>query len=277
RLDVYPGAGGFDDDPDYQPAPNFLSGLVPQSTPLDACTFDPEGGGSLTVAQNPYLGPGRHPPNGTAPLDHMGYPRDTCAYPAADGSAPPHNCIAVPPAGSDLAPGTALGTGQWDLETYLAFHHPDVAFPGAGFNVCASNSCRLGDDATVDRDGDGRLSRWEVYRWEATTDHPPRLGRAQCFAAGVALPQPPFDPARRPDRRLLGAVVVNCNAAAASGVVALERGGVPLAGHDPVVNLFLSEAAGELAADHLYLEIVPAAAIDGVPALRRRDRVVLRE
>ncbi|MFQ5467477.1 MAG: hypothetical protein ACE5DS_05005, partial [Kiloniellaceae bacterium] len=180
---------------------------------------------------------------------------------------------AVPPPGSGLSTGSPLGTGIWDLPAYLAFHHPGIGFESAGFNRCAGAGCRLGDDGAVDLDGDRRLSRWEVYRWELG-GRPPTLGRAQCFAAGGAsLPLAPFDPARDGDRRLLGALVVNCGAVAAAPAGL----GVPLAGGDPAVALFLSEAAGELSPDLLYGEFVAPSAIGGPPPLKVRDRLVLRE
>jgi len=107
RMDIYPSGGGFAGDPDFQPSPNSLTGLVPATGAAPGtCSFDAGGGGgTLALPDNPFLGPDRHPPNGTAPLDHMGYPRDNCAYLRADGTAPPDNCIAVPPVGSDIAPG----------------------------------------------------------------------------------------------------------------------------------------------------------------------------
>ena len=131
----------------------------------------------------------------------------------------------------------------------------------------------------MDLDGDRRLSRWEMYRWE-TRDHLPDFGRPQCFGGGAArLPQPPATDPRVPDRRLLGGVVVNCGALARTGraiedVVDLHAG---LARPDPVVTLFLTEAMGELAPDAVYAEIVGPAAIKGPPVAVSRTRIVLNE
>ncbi|MFQ5772982.1 MAG: pilus assembly protein TadG-related protein [Kiloniellaceae bacterium] len=303
RMDIYPkgGARDFADDPDYQPSPNFLTGLVPDpaavlSVPasglgtgpaevvetLAACDFDAAAGGrngALRVPDHPFLGPGRHAPNGAEPLDHMGYPRDNCAYPEASGTAPPDNCILAPPADAGLAGGSPLGTGLWDLEAYMAHHHPAVSFTTSRFNVCPAAGCRIGADGTVDLDGDGRLSRWEVYSWEKR-GHPPKFGRPQCFGGGQApLPQPPAGAPGVPDRRLLGALVANCRALAAAFGGVGKSGGepLPLAGTDPAVNLFLTEAVGELAADAFYAEIVAPAALDEAGALGVRDRIVLYE
>jgi len=93
------------------------------------------------------------------------------------------------------------------------------------------------------------------------------------------LPQPPADGARVADRRLLGAVFANAKAIAATmGPGALDSGvPVPLAGGNPVVGLFLSEAWGELAPDAFYAEIVDSGAVPGAAAMRLRDRVVLNE
>ena len=271
RLDIYPDATQSR-DPVRQPSPNSLSGLVPLAGGTSgACDFP----GALTAPARPYLGPARHAPQGAEPLDHLGYPRDTCAYPRADGTAPPDNCMAVPPPG--LPAGRALGNGVWDLPAYMAHHHPALELGTWDFNRCPLGACALGGDLGVDLDGDGRLSRWEVYRWELAGNLP-RFGRAQCFGGG-ALPQPPADSPRATDRRLLGALVVNCSAVtAALGAEALTGAGpVPLAGGTPALHLFLSEAVGELAPDALYAEIVAPQAITGAPALVARDRVVLRE
>lgn len=277
RLDIYPGAAAAL-DPETQPSPNFLSGLVPApgavvGGALQACDFP----GALVHPARPFLGPNRHPPAGSAPLDHMGYPRDNCAYPRADGSAPPDNCMAVPPPGGPG--GQALGTGVWDLPAYMAHHHPTLDVTGWDFNTCPMGACDLAGDGGVDRDKDRRLSRWEVYAWERTAASP-RFGRPQCFGGGSAvLPQAPADSPRASDRRLLGAVVANCRAIAAGfGAQALTDGqAVPLASGMSNVTLFLNEAAGELAPDALYVEIVDPTAIAGTRPLVLRDRVVLSE
>lgn len=280
RLDIYSGSTAtLTDDPAFQPSPNFLTGLVPADGAVvggafAACDFP----GALTIPANPFLGPGRHAPDGTAPLDHVGYPRDNCAYPRADGDAPADNCIAVPPEGGGIPPGRPVGTGVWDLPAYMTYHHPGIDLAGWSYNACPGAGCRLGG-IDVDLDHDGRLSRWEVYTWELA-GRPPRLDRPQCFGGGAgALPQAPFDPARIADRRLLGAVVANCAAIeAAFGGVPLDGSTpVPLAGGDRVINLFLSEAVGELAPNAIYAEIVTPAAIPAVAAVRPRDRIVLRE
>ena len=249
RMDIYPAddVAGRSFDPRFQPSPNYLTGLV----------ADPGGACALTVPDNPFLGPGRHPPHGTEPLDHVGYPRDDCAYTEA----------------------CALGDGLWDLDAYMAHHHPGVVVNTVVGNLCPASGCSIGGARDVDLDGDRRLSRWEVHRWELG-GHLPDFGRPQCFGGGTAsLPQPPATDPRVPDRRLLGGVVVNCGALAHSGraiedVVDLHAG---LARPDPVVTLFLTEAMGELAPDALYAEIVGPAAIDGPPVAVSRTRVVLNE
>ncbi len=279
RLDIYAGPGPSL-DPDFQPSPNFLSGLVPQAGAvaggkLLACDFP----GALEPAAQPFLGPGRHPPLGTEPLEHVGYPRDNCAYPRADGTAPSDNCMAVPPGGSGLPAGRALGSGTWDLPAYMAHHHPALEFSGWTFNACPAGACRLGADGAVDLDGNGRLSRWEVNVWEQD-GHPPIYGRPQCFGGGTAaLPQAPADSPRAADRRLLGAVAANCQAiVTAFGANALRGDRVlPLASGTPTLSLFLSEAVGELAPDALYVEILGSRAVTGTPPLVTRDRVVLSE
>lgn len=279
RLDIYSGPGPSR-DPEFQPSPNFLSGLVPQAGAvvdgsLMACDFP----GALGPAAHPYLGPGRHPPLGTAPLDHLGYPRDNCAYPLAGGGAPADSCMVSTPSGSGLPEGQALGSGVWDLPAYMAFHHPSLDFTGWSFNACPLGGCRLGGDAAVDLDENRRLSRWEVYKWERN-GQAPNFGRPQCFGAGTAaLPQAPADSPRAADRRLLGALVVNCQAIAAAFGASVFSGEavLPLASGASTLSLFLSEAVGELAPGALYAEIVAPAAVTGAPPLVTRDRVVLSE
>ncbi len=279
RLDIYTGPGPSL-DPEFQPSPNYLSGLVPQPGAvagggLLACDFP----GALGPAAQPFLGPGRHPPLGGEPLDHVGYPRDNCTYPLAGGAAAPESCMAIPPSGSGLPAGKALGTGDWDLPAYMAFHHPALEFAGWSFNTCPLGVCRLGGDSAVDLDENRQLSRWEVYIWERK-GHPPNYGRPQCFGGGTAaLPQAPADSPRAADRRLLGAVVMNCQAIATAfgaGVLSTEAV-LPLASGTSTLNLFLSEAVGELAPGALYAEIVGPAAVTGAPPLVSRDRVVLSE
>ncbi len=279
RLDIY-SEPGPSRDPAFQPSPNFLSGLVPQAGAvvdgeLADCSFP----GALVPAAQPYLGPGRHPPFGTAPLDHVGYPRDNCAYPLAGGGAPADSCMAGAPGGSELPGGQALGSGDWDLPAYMAFHHPSLDFAGWSFNACPTGGCRLGGDNAVDLDENNHLSRWEVYKWERNGPAP-NFGRPQCFGAGTAvLPQAPADSPRASDRRLLGALVANCQAIATAfgaGVFSAESV-LPLAGGASTLSLFLSEAVGELAPGVLYAEIVAPVAVTGVPPLVTRDRVVLSE
>jgi len=278
RLDIYAGLGRSL-DPEFQPSPNFLSGLVPRpgavvDGSLLACGFP----GTLEPAAQPFLGPGRHPPLGTEPLDHVGYPRDNCAYPLADGTAPANSCIAVSPESSGLPAGAALGSGVWDLPAYMAFHHPALEFAGWAFNACPGGVCALGGDNTTDLDENHRLSRWEVYVWERS-GRPPNFGRPQCFGGGTAvLPQAPADSPRAADRRLLGAVVANCQAiATAYGAGVLRTGAaLPLASGTSTINLFLSEAVGELAPDALYAEFV-GPTVTSAPPLVVRNRVVLSE
>jgi hypothetical protein len=272
RLDIYARAEDAL-DAGLQPSTNYLTGLIPADGAvidgsLLACDFP----GALEAPLQPYLGPGRHAPHGAVPLEHLGYPRDNCAYPGAGGSAPPDDCMAT-------GGGRALGTGVWDLPAYMAHHHPGQDFSSWSFNACPSAGCGLNGGTAEDLDGDGRLSRWEVYRWELA-GNPPRFGRPQCFGGGtVPLPAPPADSPRASDRRLLSAAVANCGAIAATlGAGALTDGqALPLARGDAVLHLFLSEAVGELAPNAFYAEIVDPKAIVGPTPVRVRDRVVLHE
>lgn len=331
RLDVYPSNSDEDSDYDYQPSPNFLTGLVPDTSGfpvdgggnpilpanLDDCDFsvtsgNPGGVGALKKPDNQYLGPwmwdsaaGDWAASVTPP-DHMGYPRDDCAYLTQAGTAPSPNCIFSPPPSSGITPGTQAGDGLWAFEAYMRMQHPNVVVPvtfdptncGAGECYLPSNdsgTAGLNSGVPADLNGDGKLSRWELYNWENLDENldgaPDNLpdsiengmaayNRPRCFGSpSDSIPDNPFVLGTTPDRRLVGVAVANCNAIeeAGGGIGKNEKKPLPLASQTPAVNMFLTEAVGELDPQSFYGELVGPEANVGQSAIEVFDRIVLYE
>jgi Putative Flp pilus-assembly TadE/G-like len=300
RLDIY--APGLDrTDVNLQPAVNTIKGLVlpPGWSPgTGQCRYTTVGGivdagvSDWLPPANAYDGPGLHAnltnPTGPAynPIDSMGYPRDACAYPASlvdvgvfgpiqGGVA---GCLYLPAPGDPTPPGDQVGTGQYDLATYLAVQHPGVIEADL-----IADGADLPNSLIPFRAPDGRISRWELYTWEkrivgGVYPNLPAGGAPKCyrpgetFGAGYTLPEPPA--VNQPDRRLLLAAVVN----SASTFGAQTR--APRAGPIGSVAIFLTEPVGTLTPDGIYGEIVdPRSLGDGTGAgfALFRDRVVLVE
>lgn len=300
RLDIF--AAGLDrTDAALQPAVNAIKGLVLPpgwTSGTGQCRYttvaglaDPSLSDWLPPA-NAYDGPGRHAnlsdPAGADynPIDTLGYPRDACAYPASqvdetvfgpilDGVG---GCLFLPPPGDPTPPGAQIGSGQYDLATYLAVHHPGVSEADL-----IADGADLPNALRPYRAPDGRISRWELYTWEAravagTYPNLPAAGIPQCyrpgdaFGTGYTLPEPPA--VAQPDRRLLLAAVVNTANAGGAQTAA------PRAAPVGSIAIFLTEPMGSLVPDGLYGEIVdPRALGDGTGAgfALFRDRVVLIE
>ena len=308
RLDIYPNGGATDYESleNYRPSPNPLTGIArdPGGNPAN-CDFNPVGsGGALKkmgqLGMDQYLGELRsdgspmHVPAGadfTPPIDHMGYPRDRCAYvdetgaPVVDDfdvdnhiSGYGDHCIYAPPAGSGITAGEQVGSGWWDFDTYWDYHHPGENRPGNPFD-CALTGCELGaGNVDVDNapygDGNGRISRWEVYNYELT-DYPDNLPD---FQYSMCYDNPPPAPVS-PDRRSIGIAIGNCNAMidAGGGIGKNKNKPLPLAGTNPAVNVFLSEAIGELTDNAWYGELIDPAGADGanLTSVNLVDRIVL--
>ena len=319
RLDIYPSNGpiNFAADPDYRPSPNPLTGVArdPSGNP-GQCDFNPvgAGGGALKKMVNipmpeykgelktnggvlPMHVPTFNAGTGTYDfdpvIDHMGYPRDRCAYvdendvPIADTMEVDEeffysdHCIFAPPASSGITAGEQVGSGWWDFDTYWDYHHPGETRPMDPFTcVLEADGCTLGSGATavdVDTqpygDGNGRISRWEVYNYEIDTTLLPNFQYSMCYE------NPPPAPVA-PNRRVLGVAVANCNAiiAAGAGIGKNKNKPLPLAGTNPAVNVFLSEAIGELSDNAWYGELIDPAGADGdstLTSVNKRERIVL--
>jgi|GEM_PF-6104567 len=300
RLDIY--AAGLDrTDANLQPAVNTIKGLVlpPGWTPgIGQCRYTTVGGIADPSASdwlppaNPYDGPGLHAnltdPAGANynPIDTMGYPRDACAYTGSQVNTAVFGtiqggiagCLYLPLPGDPTPPGAQVGSGQYDLATYLAVHHPGVSEA----NLIADGA-DLPNSLVPFRGPDGRISRWELYTWEkrAVAGAYPNLpagGAPQCyrpsetFGAGYTLPEPPA--INQPDRRLLLAAVVN---SASTGGAQTQA---PRAAPVGSVAIFLTEPMGTFVPDGIYGEIVDPRSLGngtGAGFALFRDRVVLVE
>jgi hypothetical protein len=96
-----------------------------------------------------------------------------------------------------------MGNGVWDIAAYFRANHP-------GINPAT--------EPGLDANGDGKITRYETYLWEAadssrlptqTVGSNKAFGAPQCVLPGLAP-----DPAGI-DRRRITAAVVNCHAAPA--------------------------------------------------------------
>jgi hypothetical protein len=144
----------------------------------------------------------------------MGFPRDSCAY--AGGAC-------------DVdASGSHFGDGAWDVDTYMAVNHAGVAY----------NPIPAGWDLN----GDGQLSRYEVYQWELTEYANNVSANENAAPICHASPAP-----TNPDRRVITVAVVNC-----TGITGTET-------VTPIewVELFLTEPMGVFNGNNdLYGEII---------------------
>ena len=219
RLDIYPKGGNIDyvTLPNYRPSVNALSGLIDDpGAPAGDCDYNivangPNTGALMKPAQ-PYLGATedgsetllgddtvpapapfpnsahtpRHVPPAipgdpfVPPIDHMGFPRDECAYldvngipvvnaDDVDGDNYGDHCIFAPDPNLGITAGEQVGSGIWDFNTFWEYHHPGGYRPANPFD-CAGEvpkGCSLGNGANevnVDLDpdygdGNGRISR----------------------------------------------------------------------------------------------------------------------
>jgi hypothetical protein len=177
----------------------------------------------------------------------IGFPRDKCAYPAPDG---PDDCDV-------LTSGARFGDGDWDIETYMKLNH-DIEFD---LSVSPMNPLIPGPLDFLDFDGDGRVTRHDVYMWELsdplnmpaepslsnTLEDP--MDPMQCFT------QSPPEKAV-PDRRELIIAVLNCNYHDVKGATP----DVPVL---MWVKLFMTEPMGTFESNNdLYAEIVERADTD---------------
>ena len=278
RFDMYSGvARGLEDNPKYRPSRNPVKGLVKKGS---QCMWGGQGWGHpdnrykghIPVVPGPLNGytdrqlsasaydglldeDGILDEDGTPDEDYadaMGFPRDKCAYPAPDG---PDNC------GTPLTSGARFGDGDWDIETYMKINHSwDLPLSvSTKYDPLLSQGDPLYD---FDSNGDGRVTRHEVYMWELSAYTDPisaempaemyvldPMDPMQCFTES-----PPEE--ADPDRRELIVAVLNCNYYDVKGATP----DVPVL---LWVKLFMTEPMGTFENNNdLYAEIVERANTD---------------
>jgi len=319
---------GYRSNYNYRSAPNVVKNLVLPAgwSEGDRCQFNttsgsPDGPGSSDWQwpADRYDGPGHHPIDPATgaidaanPIYTTGLPRDMCAYPpesvvVAIGDPDQESvkdgydstqviggiggCIFAPKKNIEglVADGDQIGSGQWDIETYLAVHHPTLTvsdlLDATSVNNYADLPNALDDPKTAGIDEsiapDGFISRWEMYRWEMT-NYPNNMAVGGSGAEGgpVCYQGAEYDPlgdpvvSAAPDRRIIFAAVTNC--------ASLKGGRKAIKGVDThgVIALFLTEPMGGFDQDAIYAEIVDPASITGLPEEKLtivRERILLIE
>ena len=326
-------------DEDYQPAGNTIKDLVLRGdwNPGETCAYNvvagrPTGNSDWVLPPNPYDGPGHHrdgtgainlnpPPDPDGnPIETMGFPRDYCAYlseaqaatfnttpptPSLEDGYPllgtPQSCIYAPPASLKgvLADRDQVGTGEWDIDTYLEVHHPGVT------EAMLLDSTDLDADlpnvfgnATIDttEGKDGFISRWEMYQWEmsdylnAANNNMPE-GNMPPGSPGESDPGAPYcymdtSGGYNPllpegvavgllDRRIMVLAIVNC-AGVKGGRSVIER----VDGHSAIA-VFMTEPMGGFDSGAMYgeyvdpLGLVGAGTINQLPSLIREHIVLI--
>ncbi|MEE9249823.1 MAG: Tad domain-containing protein, partial [Alphaproteobacteria bacterium] len=318
-------------DENYQPAGNTIKDLVLRGdwNTGETCAYNvvsgrPTGSSDWVLPPNPYDGPGHHIDDGTSlvdldpgtgnPIDTMGYPRDYCAYlseaqaatfnttppiPSLEDGYPllgaPQDCIFAPPASLKgvLADRDQVGTGQWDIETYLEVHHPlvtELDLLNSGGEYYADLPNVFGNATINTTEGkDGFISRWEMYQWEMSkyvddlANNMPEGGSGDegepiCYkdTSGGYEPLLPEDSAvGKLDRRIMVLAIVNC-ADVGGGRNVIER----VKPHGAIA-VFMTEPMGGFDSGAMYgeyvdpLGLVGAGTEDDLPTLVREHIVLI--
>ena len=139
RFDMYqnPGFKSEKNDPNYPPAPNVTKGKFKQ--------------GQKYVAYEDLASP----PVGMPMPTHPCYSTSTCADPSLGGTEHPR--FAPPPTDDQWSVG---GAGD---DTYWEINH---GWLDDSFNTWKSCALCPGGGTNIDSDGDGTVTRQEMYAWE---------------------------------------------------------------------------------------------------------------
>ena len=191
-------------------------------------------------------------PGDATVADAMGFPRDKCAYPAPDG---PDDC------GTPLTSGARFGDGDWDIETYMKINHD---WPlDLSVSTMYDSALSEGDELyPLDFNGDGRVTRHDVYMWELS-DFPDNMPAVRDFSYTLEDPMDPMQcfseslpEPTDPDRRELIVAVLNCNYHKVKG----NTPDVPVL---MWIKLFMTEPMGTFENNNdLYAEVVGQANMD---------------
>lgn len=197
RFDFDPGNAAACKSPPCQPSTNVNKDVVRPTG--GACTWNQNAADATSMSSS---APGRYfPPSPTTDLPVtttpaiMGHPRDRCHYfMRTQGQNTFYDFCSL----------GRVGDGNWDRGAYFRANHTGVDWT---------------TEAGLDANGDGIVTRYETYLWEADPLVPARLAArngaagttsyrtpetGQCLAPGLAP-----DPSGI-DRRRITAAVVNC-------------------------------------------------------------------
>ncbi len=224
----------------------------------------------------------------------MAYPKDACNYLPVDtkesvfgpirGGGPAGCLFKVPPGNPGVPEGRQMGTGQWDIQTYLGVYHPDWTELALLNPDDLENYADAPNSINPPIGPDGKISRWELYNWEKRFDgtaYPnlPFEAEPLCYRPGDVFPLeynlPEAEGVGEIDRRIMIMAVVNC-AAMGGGRRTVDR----TKPHGNVA-VFLTEPMGYTVPDTLFGELVDPLGlglgdIDTTPNLKA-ERIVLIE
>ena len=244
RFDMYSGvAGGLETETAYRPSRNPVKGLIKGSQ----CMWGGQGWKHPDNRYAGHLNPGttglafNGDPTDPTLAGAMGFPRDKCSYPAPDG---PDNCDL-------MTSGARFGDGEWDIATYMWINH---GIPLDPILVSTLNTTTLGPHQYLDFNGDGRVTRHDVYLWELSIEMPAgplssyteeESSEVTMQCATEGMPEE-----TEPDRRELVIAVLNCNYHEVKGATP----DVPVL---MWVKLFMTEPMGTYESNNdLYAEFV---------------------
>jgi hypothetical protein len=156
-----------------------------------------------------------------------------------------------------MSSGARFGDGEWDIATYMWINHDIRLNP---LTVSTMDTTTLGPDQYLDFNGDGQVTRHDVYMWELSIEMPAAPASSwteeessevtmQCATEGMSAE---IDP----DRRELVIAVLNCNYHDIKG----STPDVPVL---MWVKLFMTEPMGTYESNNdLYAEFVGPADMD---------------
>ena len=272
RFD-FSGNGSTCQQPPCSPSTNVAKDVVRGST----CSWAQNAATAVTMATNT---PPRYFPDSpiadlptTVTPEIMGHPRDRCHYFNPSKTNPSY----------PLCAGGRIGDGNWDRSAYFRSNHPSITWA---------------TEPGLDANGDGIVTRYETYLWEAAdpanrlqtkagqggNNAYPTPQAGACLAPGVA-PNPTGT-----DRRRITAAVINCRAVAASTGLNGKKT-LPVAGYidiflvEPVINrekcpdCTVTYGGTTYARDYsedkdIYAEVIGAAGTGqggAIPQISRRD------
>jgi hypothetical protein len=177
----------------------------------------------------------------------------------------PNNLVMAPPGTPYSAPGAAFGVGDWPIDAYMTKNHGMTL---AAWNAANPTNEIVSRFPAAQSPGSALPSRYEVYRYEianniiAGSGTGAEDGNPLCNA-GTANAPAPVD---NPDRRLIQAAVVDCEAAGIQGKTA----DIPIVAY---ASIFLVRPWEEGSGQTIDVEIVDITGQGGLGTLETFIRV----